>query len=89
MSMDDILNDTKPEPVAPVAAPEPATEPIAAAPEPTPAPVAAPEPTPEPIDETTVMTPKEKAFYKNAREETRKRQKKCKREWKWNVNMLF
>ncbi len=74
MGLEDVLSDTKHEPVAPVAATEPAPEPIAAAPEPTPAPVAAEPVVAEPIDETTGMTPKEKAFYSKSKDETRKRQ---------------
>lgn len=71
MSMDDILSDTPAAQEPAPAAPEPTPAPPEPVPEPTPAPAA---PEPEPIDETTGMSPKEKAFYTKAQDEKRKRQ---------------
>jgi hypothetical protein len=85
MSMEDILSDTKPEPITePVVETAPAEPVVETAPV---EPVVAEAPA-ESIDETTGMTPKEKAFYTKSKDETRKRQELERElaEWKAKVN---
>jgi hypothetical protein len=88
MSMEDIFSDTKPEPVQETVVETKVVEPapVEAAPVVEVAPIV--ETPTEPIDETTGMTPKEKAFYTKSKDETRKRQELERElaEWKAKVN---